>query len=93
MTNILKQLAKVLLGRSVIVDIVSPIKFVGWKMATGTLPPWSNGGSNSLSIAFAKCDEDLAFNVLSRKVILTQFRQDSVNTEVAQLRWRYYILF
>jgi hypothetical protein len=93
MMSKLKQFAKVLLGRSAIVDIVPPIEFVGWKMATGTLPPWSNGGSNSLSIAFAKCDEDLAFNVLSRKVILTQFRQDSVNTEVAQLRWRHYIVY
>ncbi len=93
MMKILKQFAKVLLGRAVIVDIVPPIEFVGWKMATGTLPPWSKGGSNALAIAFSKCDADLSKNISSRKVILTQFSQTSVSTEVAQLRWRHYIVY
>jgi hypothetical protein len=39
MIGFLKKIVKVILGRSVIVDIVPPIEFVGWKMATGTLPP------------------------------------------------------
>jgi len=93
MISFLKKIAKVVLGRSVIVDIVPPIEFVGWKMATGTIPPWSKGGSNALAIAFSKCDTELAANVLARKVILTQFRQASVSTEVAQLRWRHYIVY
>ena len=83
MTNFLKQLAKVVLGRSAIVDIVPPIEFVGWKMATGTRPPWSKGGSNALAIAFSNCDIELADHIASRKVILTQFRQASVSIEVA----------
>jgi hypothetical protein len=93
MMNILKQIAKVVLGRSSVVDIVPPIEFVGWKMATGTLPPWSNGGSNALAIAFSQCDADLSKNVVSKKVILTQFQQASVSTEVEQLRWRHYIVY
>ncbi len=93
MTNFLKQLAKVVLGRSAIVDIVPPIEFVGWKMATGTRPPWSKGGSNALAIAFSNCDIELAGHIASRKVILTQFRQAFVSIEVAQLRWRHYIVY
>jgi hypothetical protein len=93
MINFLKQLAKVLIGRAAIVGIVPPIEFVGWKMATGTLPPWSKGGSNALAIAFSKCDSELAANVLARKIILTQFRKASVSTEVDQLRWRHYIVY
>jgi len=93
MTNFLKQLAKAALGRSVIVDIVPQVQFVGWKMATGTRPPWSGGGSNALATAFANCDTELAGYIASRKVILTQFRQSSVSVEVAQLRWRHYIVY
>ncbi len=93
MTNILKQLVKVLLGRSSIVDIAPPVQFVGWKMATGTRPPWSRGGSNLLATGFANCDTELADHIASRRIILTQFRQRSVNIEVSQLRWRHYIVY
>jgi hypothetical protein len=93
MNNFLKKIAKVALGRSVIVDIAPPIAFVGWKMATGTRSPWTNGGSNSLAKAFAQCDTELASHIASRKVILTQFRQQSVDVEVAQLKWRHYLVY
>ncbi len=93
MINLFKKIAKVLLGRSVIVDIVPPIQFVGWKMATATCPPWSNGGSNALAISFTNCDTELAELIASRKVILSQFRPASVSTEVMQLRWRHYIVY
>jgi len=93
MTNFLKQIAKLVLGRSVIVDIVPPIEFVGWKMATGTRVPWHAGGSNTLAQAFAKCDQELSGYISSHKVVLTQFRPESVATEVAQLRWRHYLVY
>jgi len=93
MIKFLKKIAKVALGRSVIVDIVPPIEFVGWKMATGTRVPWHEGGSNTLAQAFAKCDQDLAGHIASRNVVLTQFRPKSVATEVAQLRWRHYLVY
>ncbi len=93
MIKLLKKIAKVALGRSVIVDIVPPIEFVGWKMATGTRVPWHEGGSNTLAQAFAKCDQDLAGYIASRKVVLTQFRPKSVTTEVTQLRWRHYLVY
>lgn len=56
MIKFLKKIAKVALGRSVIVDIVPPIEFMGWKMATGTRVPWHGGGSDTIAQAFAKCD-------------------------------------
>ena len=93
MSNFLKKIAKVALGRSAIVDIAPPIEFVGWKMATGTRPPWTNGGSNSLAKAFTRCDAELAAHIASKKVILTQFRQQSVDVEVAQLKWRHYLVY
>ncbi len=93
MINFLKKIAKVALGRSVIVDIVPPIEFVGWKMATGTRAPWHDGGSNTLAQAFAKCDQKLVGHIASRKVVLTQFRPKSVAAEVAQLRWRHYLVY
>lgn len=93
MISFIKQLAKVLLKRSVIVDIVPPIQFVGWRMATGTCPPWNDVGSNSLGMAFESCDMELANQIVSRNVILTQFNQSSVSIEVAQLRWRHYIVY
>lgn len=93
MTDFLKQIAKVLLGRAAIVDIVPPVHFVGWKMATGARPPWDRGGSNALAKAFANRDTELALHIASRKVVLTQFRQSLVGTEVAQLRWRHYIVY
>lgn len=80
MIKFLKKIAKVALGRSVIVDIVPPFEFVGWKMATGTRVPWHEGGSNTLAQAFAKCEQDLAGYIASRKVILTQFQPKSVMT-------------
>ena len=91
--NLLKKLVKVVLGRSVIVDIVPPIQFVGWKMATATRTPWQDGGGNSLAQAFMKCDQILAGQISSRKVVLTQFQTKSVVEEVAQLRWRHYLVY
>lgn len=93
MLSFLKQLAKVFLRRSVIVDIAPPIQFVGWKMATGTRPPWSDAANDALAMAFASCDKELATHIASRSVILTQFRESSVSIEVAQLRWRHYIVY
>jgi hypothetical protein len=93
MNEFLKKVMKVILGRAVIVDIVPPIQFVGWKMATGTGPPWTNGGSNSLAKAFARCDKELASHISAREVILTQFRRQSVDVEVAQLKWRHYLVY
>ncbi len=93
MIKFLKQIAKVALGRSAIVDIVPPIEFVGWRMATGTRVPWHEGGANTLAQAFAKCHQDLVGYIASRKVVLTQFRPKSVASEVAQLRWRHYLVY
>jgi O-methyltransferase len=93
MINFLKKVAKAALGRSVIVDIVPPVEFVGWKMATGTRVPWHGGGTNALAQAFSKCDQELAGCIATRKVILTQFRPKSVEAEVAQLRWRHYLVY
>ena len=93
MTIFLKQPAKVVLGRSVIVDIAPPVEFVGWKLATGTRSLWSDGGSNALETAFVNCDIKLVEHIASREVIPTQFRQASVSIEVAQLRWRHFIVY
>lgn len=93
MNNFLKKIAKVVLGRSVIVDITPPLEFVGWKMATGTRVPWYEGGSNTLAQAFAKCDQKLAAHIASREIVLTQFRPESVMVEVEQLRWRHYLVY
>ena len=93
MVPFLKRIAKVALGRSAIVDIVPPIEFVGWRMATGTRVPWDDGGSNSLGQAFAECDQELAHLIADGKVVLSQFRANFVEIEVAQLRWRHYLLY
>lgn len=93
MISIFKKFAKVLLGRSVIVDIIPPIEFVGWKMATGTRVPWQDGGSNKLGRGFAECDLRLNEYIALGKVILSQFRRRTVTREVAQLRWRHYIVY
>lgn len=93
MINYIKKIIKVFLGRSAIVEIAKPITFVGWRMATGTRVPWHDGGNNNLAKAFAKCDHELLEHIKKDKVILTQFRPKSVITELAQLRWRHYIVF
>lgn len=93
MINFLKQIVKVALGRSTIVDIVQPIEFVGWKMATGTRVPWHDGGSNTLAQAFAQCDRELAGYIDLRQVVLSQFQPKSVMTEITQLRWRHYLVY
>lgn len=93
MIKLVKQLAKVALKRAVIVDIVPPIEFVGWKMATGTHAPWEGGGSNRIAIEFAQCDGELERHLASSRIILSQFRRKSVAIEVAQLRWRHYLVY
>lgn len=92
MTGFLKGVAKVLLGRSTIVDIAPPVHFVGWKLATGSIPPWGDGGNNVLASDFVASDNELAHHINKRNVILTQFRQASVSPEVEQLRWRHYFV-
>jgi len=91
--SFLKRIVKVAIGRSAIVDIVPPIEFVGWKMATGTRVPWQDGGSNRLAQAFADCDHQLNEHIASNKVVLSQFRRRTVAKEVAQLRWRHYLVY
>ena len=44
--SLLKRLAKVILGRASVVEIV-PLTFAGWKMATGTQVPWYGGGESA----------------------------------------------
>lgn len=95
MNNLLnqtKQLLKFVLGRASIVDIV-PLSFVGWKMATGTRTPWQQGGSNPVSRGFARCNDELAVLIATKKVVLTQFRPEAVVQEVAALKWRHYIVY
>ena len=89
----LKKFVKLALGRASIVDIWPPIAFVGWRMATGTSPPWSEGGSNALATAFSRCDHELGSYLASKEVVLTQFQPQSVEVEVAQLRWRHYLVY
>lgn len=89
----IKKLIKLMLGRASIIEMVPPVQFVGWKMVTGTCPPWSGGGSNALASAFANCNKELESHIASRNVILTQFQQRSVSIEVAQLSWRHYIVY
>jgi hypothetical protein len=90
-SSFLKKLAKVLLGRASIVEI-NPLTFTGWKMATGTQVPWHEGGGNQRARSFAECDSQLANLIARRKVLLTQFRQESVDSEVAALKWRHYFV-
>lgn len=92
MRNI-KKFLKLCLGKSAIVNIVPPIRFDGWKMATGTQPPWLNGGGTRLAREFIRCDAELSECVSLGKIILTQFRQKFVADEIAQLKWRHYIVF
>ena len=91
--KVIKNIAKMLLRRSVIVDIVPPIEFVGWRMATGTRVPWMGGGGNKLAQEFTKCDQELMSFLVSKKLILSQFQAKSVLEEVAQLRWRHYVVY
>lgn len=88
----IKQFLKLVLGRASIVDIV-PLSFIGWKMATGTRTPWLRGGSNAVSQGFASCDSEMAALIASGQVVLTQFRPEGVNQEVAGLKWRHYIVY
>lgn len=87
----LKRLAKVFLGRANIVEI-TPLTFTGWKMATGTQVPWHEGGGNQRSRGFADCDARMAALIASREIHLTQFRPQSVDVEVAALKWRHYFV-
>ena len=89
----IKKLIKLFLGRASIVEMVPPVQFDGWRMVTGTCPPWSGDGSNVLAKAFANCNKELASHIASRKVILSQFRQSSVSLEVTKLSWRHYIVY
>ncbi len=89
--SFLKRLAKVILGRAAVVEIV-PLTFAGWKMATGTQVPWHRGGGNQRARSFATCDARMADLVARREVLLTQFRQESVDSEVAALKWRHYFV-
>ena len=89
--SLLKIIAKVILGRATIVDI-SPLTFSGWKMATGTQVPWHRGGGNQRARSYAECDSQMAALIVRRKVLLTQFRQESVDSEVAALKWRHYFV-
>jgi hypothetical protein len=93
MIKFLKKIAKVVLGKSAIVNIAPPIEFIGWRMATGTKTPWTNNGTNIIARAFAKCDTEMADLISSRNVILTQFRDEYVDEEVAQLKWRHYLVY
>jgi O-methyltransferase len=89
--SFLKKLAKVILGRATVVEI-APLTFSGWKMATGTQVPWYRGGANQRARSFAECDARVADLVARREVLLTQFRQESVDSEVAALKWRHYFV-
>ena len=89
--SLLKRLAKVILGRASVVEIV-PLTFAGWKMATGTQVPWYGGGGNQRARSFAECDARMADLVARREVLLTQFRQESVDSEVGALKWRHYFV-
>lgn len=87
----LKKLAKVFLGRATVVEIM-PLTFVGWKMATGTQTPWSDGGGNQRSRFFAECEHRLSNLIAKREICLSQFKQENVDSEVAALRWRHYFV-
>jgi len=71
----------------------APVSFEGWKMATGTTPPWMNGGSNALSKNFALADVHLKELVKEKKIVLTQFNPQSVIPELGGLTWRHYIVY
>lgn len=86
-----KKLAKVFLGRAAVVEI-TPLTFTGWQMATGTQVPWHQGGGNQRSRSFSERDGQMADLISRREVRLTQFRQESVDSEVAALKWRHYFV-
>lgn len=88
----IKDLLKAMMGKVSIVNIM-PVSFVGWKMATGTRPPWQDGGGNTVSRMFASCDAELRALVASKQIVLTQFRPNAVDKEVADLRWRHYFVY
>ena len=87
-----KQILKILIRRASAVDIF-PVTFAGWKMATGTRQPWLGGGSNTVACGFASCDEEVGRLIRERKLVLSQFRPESVQQEVAGLKWRHYIVY
>lgn len=72
---------------------IAPLYFDGWKMATGTRPPWMNGGTNTLSKHFTEADSLLKKLVTERKIILTQFNQKNVRSELEGLTWRHYLVY
>ena len=87
-----KKVVKVFLGKASMVEF-NPVIFDGWKMATGTQVPWHEGGGNQRSRAFADCDTRLAQLIASKKIRLTQFQSQSVDLEVAALKWRHYFVY
>lgn len=90
--KILFDILKYLLGKASVVTVV-PLYFDGWKMATGTRTPWMNGGANAISRNFAKTDLKLKRLVAEKKIILTQFNQKNVITELDGLTWRHYLVY
>lgn len=83
---------KYLNGKASVIEF-APIYFDGWKMATGTHPPWMNGGTNVLSNRFTIADCELKKLVAERKIILTQFKPENVIPELQGLTWRHYVVY
>ena len=67
--------------------------FEGWKMLTGTHPPWFNGGGNLIAQSFYNTDVKLINLVQTKKFILTQFIPENTIEELKGLSWRHYIVY
>lgn len=88
----LKKIFDYLMSKASIVEIY-PISFVGWKMATGTRPPWLAGVNNEISREFNELNQNVLSLINDKRIYLTQFNQRNVSPEVKALSWRHYIVF
>ena len=90
--KILFDILKYVLRKSSITSVY-PIHLDGWKMATGTRTPWTNGGSSDLSRHFSETDSKSKKLVEEKKIILTQFKPQNVLAEIEGLMWRHYLVY
>jgi O-methyltransferase len=68
--------------------------FSGWGMTTHTLPPWLNGGGDSLTRDFIQMHQELLGRVRNGQFHLSQFADAPDKIRVLDgLMWRHYLVF
>ncbi len=82
----------VLLNKGYYIKNPNKVLFDGWGMVTVTKPAWTDSEVCN-AVQFKSVNSRIIKLIQNHKLLLSQFNQKAVLTELAQLQWRHYIVY